>query len=242
MPAHRSLETLVSDLGSIDRPIRCDGPAGERGYLNRLCTPAGAHLRYRRRGSTFSESLDTMTDVYDVCRLDGSEPFTLHFDMYNPDYQEPEVPPGLARIPDRPEDEFGSFTTELWAAEAPLVAALGPHDVPRHAYMLTKIQRLLHEGPMLYAEADAFGCPGDVEDLHGLMVAADAMSTLHGLWPDRALPASRHTAKALFETLHFVPDLSSWSESGTHRVAARHRMLGAETWLWFTPLSGEGAR
>ena len=79
-------------LGSLENPIKCEGPSGERAYLARLLGPDNQFLTYKRIGSRKGESKN-MLDMYQIESLDGSFQQKLYFDMYWKGYEEKEAPP-----------------------------------------------------------------------------------------------------------------------------------------------------
>lgn len=79
-------------LGSIENPIRCEKPTGEREYLNRLRKFDGTTPLFRRAGSRLNISpKGPPIDMY-VSDDPGLRDIVLHFDMYHRNYIEKRPP------------------------------------------------------------------------------------------------------------------------------------------------------
>ena len=85
-------------LGSEGNPVRCDMPAGERAYLNRLRCSDGRAPTYERSGSMGIGPFGHIVDLYAVqCR--GEDSKSIIMDMYFPDYVESLAVPGFTIKP-----------------------------------------------------------------------------------------------------------------------------------------------
>ena len=102
-------------LGSIENPIKCDGPLGERSYLSRLLGPQKQFLFFKRKGSRHSLITKNMIDIYIIASLDGNFQQTLHFDMYHPGYEEQNLPPHFLQQeePTSSEEKSGHFISAV---------------------------------------------------------------------------------------------------------------------------------
>ena len=82
-------------LGSYERPVRAQGPQGQRDYLSRLVCPDGKAATFWRVGSLPEKGVYGFhVDAYEVS-CGGSSNFTVHMDMYHPRYIEQEAVPGF---------------------------------------------------------------------------------------------------------------------------------------------------
>lgn len=82
-------------LGSRENPVKCDGPQGQRTYLNRLAGPNGEAVTYRRAGNFGVGPDGHIIDGYAI-DLDGrSTSIIIFMDMYHRDYVESRVVPGF---------------------------------------------------------------------------------------------------------------------------------------------------
>lgn len=81
-------------LGSIENPVKCDDPAGEREYLSRLRDAAGRAPKFVRNGSRGMSPCGHITDYYTVTASDGTR-VGVYLDMYHPSYRETEPVPGF---------------------------------------------------------------------------------------------------------------------------------------------------
>jgi len=85
------MEKSNHPLGSKENPIKCDGPQGERNYLEKLVTQEGRAIKTSRKGST-SNTSGSIVDVYPIEDENGQIITTLYFDMYHKGYKEKKVP------------------------------------------------------------------------------------------------------------------------------------------------------
>lgn len=87
-------------FGSVQNPVRADGPQGQRAYLQRLRCEDGTAPRFERRGSAGTGPYGTILDIYSVvCAGAGMVPVHLvYIDMYH-DYIEAAPIPGFTIVP-----------------------------------------------------------------------------------------------------------------------------------------------
>src|SRR5690606_3865317 len=97
-----SADFTVAPLGSPGNPVRCDMPAGERAYLDRLRCPDGGVPTYRRIGSFGVGPHGNIINGYRV-HCPGAAPddegAVIFTDMYHPGHIEPEPVPGFTSVP-----------------------------------------------------------------------------------------------------------------------------------------------
>jgi CHAT domain-containing protein len=74
-------------LGTRAAPVQCDGPSGERRYLDRLRCPDGKKLIYDRRGTESGRALEAhrghLLDVYQARCEDGRHALDVYTCMYH---------------------------------------------------------------------------------------------------------------------------------------------------------------
>jgi hypothetical protein len=80
-------------LGSRTNPVRCDFPAGERAYLERLRCKDGSPVKCQRIGSVGAGPYGNMMDGYLV--FCGATRVEVIMDMYHPGYVESQPVPGF---------------------------------------------------------------------------------------------------------------------------------------------------
>jgi hypothetical protein len=89
-------------LGTIENPVRVDGPAGEHAYLGRLRCPDGSQAQFERTGSVGTRSpWGYILDRYEI-RCASGEKATLFMDMYHRTHQEDRAVPGFTLTPRAP--------------------------------------------------------------------------------------------------------------------------------------------
>lgn len=88
----------ASPLGSKDNPVRADGPAGQRAYLDRLRCDEGRKPTYFRAGSVGSGPFGYIVDAYQVKCPGAAAEVTIYMDMYH-DYEEGAPVPGFTMKP-----------------------------------------------------------------------------------------------------------------------------------------------
>ena len=144
------------ELGSIENPIKCDGPSGERAYLALLLGPDGQFLRFHREGSVSGEP--NMLDRYRISSLDESFVHTLYMDMYHKGFQDARLPEGFSRIVDVEQDDW-ALLRKAGALEEGLKEKYGAYDFGHFMYVYSKASRLCQCGPTYYAQKDFFQLP-----------------------------------------------------------------------------------
>ena len=227
----------MSKLGSLANPIQCDGPSGERAYLSRLLGPDQQFLIFERTGSLPSPNSENMIDLYQVESIDGGFTEQLYFDMYHPNYEESETPPGLLRLsnPDVAiQAEFNRLPQQKQKEER-LKEQYGEHTCEHFWYTHSKATRLLHCGPAHYAQDDFFGLPYFDFDLASILQACHDLSVhLNGLFKQHPLRVSSTEAAVQFvQTFHFEPENISLRTNEPFLLRAIHRMSSATLELWF---------
>jgi len=93
-PPSVSQEKLAAhQLGSAERPVRSQGPQGQREYLNRLVCKNGKAPEFERVGSVGPSPYGYPMDAYKVrC---GSAEQLVYMDLYHPRFIEQEPIPGF---------------------------------------------------------------------------------------------------------------------------------------------------
>ena len=85
-------EIAKHPLGSINNPVRADGPGGQREYLSRLiCTDGNNVESFERLGAMGISPYGSMVDGYEViCKTNDGETlsFTVVMDTYHKGYRE----------------------------------------------------------------------------------------------------------------------------------------------------------
>ncbi len=109
IPSGKKLERAVEKakqhpFGSMQNPVRADGPKGQRAYLQRLRCEDGTAPRFERRGSAGTGPYGTILDTYSVlCAGAGMVPVHLvYMDMYHEHIEAAPIP-GFTIVP--PEGE-----------------------------------------------------------------------------------------------------------------------------------------
>jgi hypothetical protein len=70
----------AAPLGSKQAPVRCDGPSGEREYLDHLRCSDGGKVNYRRDGNIGVGAYGNVVDAYTLSCGDATS--TVYMDMY----------------------------------------------------------------------------------------------------------------------------------------------------------------
>ena len=219
---------MISTLGTIDNPIRCDAPIGERRYLHQLVSETHGFIRYKRMGSFRVDG--NILDGYAIMDLAGEKFVELYFDMYHPGHVEESIPSGFTRI----DSEMLSDQVLSTMLDRPSI----PSDLQEqiiisdrnHGYVEAKAQRLLLCGPLYYHTHDYFGHPRLHWNWIGILDASrqileDFSGRLESN-PIKVVDAS--IANQLLQTFHFDPNNSALIDStvepvlvcGTHTVTA----------------------
>jgi len=89
-------------LGSAQRPVRTQGPSGQREYLGRLVCPGGEAPGFQRRGSIGESPYGFPMDVYEV-RCKGQAEQAVYMDLYHPRFVEKETVPGFTLKDQQPD-------------------------------------------------------------------------------------------------------------------------------------------
>lgn len=94
-PVARAIpETPTGPIGSKSNPVRCDGPRGERAYLQGLrCAGERQAPHFERLGSVGIGVYGNVLDEYQVTC--GGESRSVFFDMYHHKHVEKATPPGF---------------------------------------------------------------------------------------------------------------------------------------------------
>jgi ankyrin repeat protein len=85
--------TTTDSLGSFSNPVRCDGPEGEREYLNRLFAPDGTPVSFHRVGSFGAGPYGNLLDGYEVHAVQAQA--MVYMDMYHSGHVEAAAVPGF---------------------------------------------------------------------------------------------------------------------------------------------------
>jgi hypothetical protein len=89
VPPQCSAQKIESGgLGSWRDPVKCEMPAGEIEYLERLRGPDGKPVRYMRTGNLGRGVHGNIVDRYVVQSRDGTVCKEVIMDMYYPGYRE----------------------------------------------------------------------------------------------------------------------------------------------------------
>lgn len=83
LSAQEQAKVDAHPLGSRKNPVRCDGPDGERAYVERLRCPTGDAPKFNRGGAIGPSPYGTMMDAYYVRCPEWQEPRAIAFDMYH---------------------------------------------------------------------------------------------------------------------------------------------------------------
>lgn len=78
-------------LGTLQNPVRVNGPAGQRDYLSRLiCENNEQVSAFSRLGSSGIGSFGNITDIYEIiCDTEkGAITYSIYMDMYHANYVE----------------------------------------------------------------------------------------------------------------------------------------------------------
>lgn len=99
------LEQAVRDaadhpLGSLQNPVRTEGPSGQRAYLNRLRCADGKAPTFERQGSGGRSPFGGIVDYYAV-QCKGAAVASVIMDMYHRGHQEAQPVPGFTITPIR---------------------------------------------------------------------------------------------------------------------------------------------
>lgn len=232
-------------LGTKENPIRCEGPSGERQYLDQITASKAKldfteHIQYRRIGSF--PVAGKILDNYEIKNLKGDVVGHLFFDMYHEGYTESKVPPDFTRL----DEEALLSSTGFMNLESMelkfdrrnrLREQYGESTISTssHGYVESKAQGLLVGGPQFYALHDFFGYPQGDWELLELLKASDALvSKLAGLYAEEPLVfSSVKVLKQFFKTWHFdVLNADKASNKEALVVSAVHEVTGEDLSYW----------
>lgn len=228
---------MEKKLGTIENPIRCEGPMGERSYLDQLISQTRGFLNYRRGGSLRTNG--NTLDVYHLFDLSGEKVTELFFDMYHEGFTESDVPEGLVRI-DQEELNRQVMKKTLSASfseKAKEIRARFDIDESSHGYVMAKAQRLILCGPIYYQSHDHFGHPQRTWDLKGIVDASRQIAEdFAGRIQDHPIQVlSIEVADQLLKTFHFdAVNLESLeSTEDPVLITAAHHVTQMPLRFWF---------
>lgn len=93
-PSISQEELATHQLGSAERPVRSQGPQGQRDYLNRLVCKNGKTPKFERAGSVGESPYGYPMDAYRV-KCGWSAEQLVYMDLYHPRIIEQEPIPGF---------------------------------------------------------------------------------------------------------------------------------------------------
>lgn len=93
-PSVSQEELAAHPLGSAERPVRSQGPQGQRAYLSRLVCKNGKAPEFERAGSVGKSPYGYPMDVYKV-KCGWSAEQLVYMDLYHPRFIEQEPIPGF---------------------------------------------------------------------------------------------------------------------------------------------------
>jgi hypothetical protein len=101
-PTVDEAEVAKHPLGSLQNPIRVNGPAGEHAYLARLRCEDGGRPDFQRTGSVGTRSpWGYILDAYSLTCASGQKA-AIYMDMYHREHQEDRPVPGFSLDPRAP--------------------------------------------------------------------------------------------------------------------------------------------
>ena len=228
---------MSAKLGTLDNPIRCENPSGERSYLEQLISTTHGFFQYQRMGC-FAGGKKPI-DGYSIMDLSGTKFTELYFDMYHPGYIEQEVPEGFTRIdPEELEEQLlTKMLDNLSSKKHKEMQDLITIDTANHGYVSSKAQQLLLCGPLYYQNNDYFNYPEMEWDLQGIMDACkQIVDDFAGRLQDHPIQVSSvETAEELLNTFHFTADNIELLRSTENAVlvVATHDVTDESLQLWF---------
>ena len=236
------------DLGSRENPIKCDGPNGERAYLNMLIGPNGKFLSYRRKGSSGRGPHGNTLDCYVVTSLDQAFTHNLYFDMYWSSYIERNAPSSFSLVDEEiVSREIMNAERDLAEKKTDLEERYGTEIEMgfNFGYLWSKAKRLQLVGPTFYASRDFFSQPKASFNLIDILKASkeitDEIRGWHKENPIRI--ANVQTIIQLAQTFHYeiqVDDNIVHSNETTQAIQAifTHSVTGNISHLYFLVTSG----
>ena len=87
-PQVDTIDVPEGSLGSFSTPVKCDMPAGEREYLDRLVGPGDEEVTYERLGNCGEGPSGNVIDGYAVTYAGKDKPTLVHMDMYHSGHKE----------------------------------------------------------------------------------------------------------------------------------------------------------
>lgn len=90
-------EVAKHPLGSLENPVRTQGPTGQKKYLESLTCPNGQRLGYKRLGSRRDGIYGFHVDEFEV--VCGERKLRIYMDLYHPKYIETSPVPGFGLKP-----------------------------------------------------------------------------------------------------------------------------------------------
>ena len=227
-------------LGSLENPIKCEGPSGERAYLDRLLGPDNQFLTYKRIGSRGGRAGNVL-DRYQIESLDRSFQQELYFDMYCNGYEEEEAPPLFSFIVEDKENLNNEFTQMIEKLRT-LSDEYGRSECSRFGYIWSKSKMIAHLGPMLYASRDAFAMPQKNFDLAELVrCCKDVRDHLNGAYQHQPIQfSSAQNITQFFKTIHYivsVDELNKIDSTTPQLLKIKHKMMQDETSVWVQLIS-----
>jgi hypothetical protein len=92
-----SSQKISGALGTKTNPVRCEGPKGERQYLDRLRCSDGKPPKYSRIGSFGLGPYGNILDGYRV-KCEDRDEATIFMDMYHEGHVEKQAVPGFTIV------------------------------------------------------------------------------------------------------------------------------------------------
>ena len=226
---------MSSTLGTIDNPIRCQDPRGEREYLEQLISETHGFIQYDRMGSFHTDG--NILDGYAIMDLAGQKFAELYFDMYHPDHVEESLPDGYLRIdPDELSDQVFSKMRD-WPRASEEMREQIVISEDSHGYILAKAQRLLLCGPLYYQSQDYFSLPRKEWNWIGIVDASRQLVEQFAgrLEGNPICVPNASTAGQLLQTFHFVAANNDILDSTDEPVIidATHHVTEETLQFWF---------
>ena len=199
----------IHPLGSLENPIKCDGPQGERHYLSKLVTLNGRAIITSRQGHTLNSS-EQIVDIYPIKNENGEIITVLYFDMYHKGYKEKKVPAPLKSINEFKKPQLFQKIDYLIRRKKIVYANKEEIEMPsKYAYLWSKAGILLARGAYIYAMDDFFGLPDeDINEQHLISLTEQIVHQLGGSHPSNPLVVdNQKTLSDLLKTFHYNKEL-----------------------------------
>jgi hypothetical protein len=224
-------------LGSRENPIKCDGPKGERTYLNRLIGPNKQFLVYSRGGSVGLGPHGNVLDNYKVMSLNKTFSHNLYFDMYWKGYKETEPPPNFSFLDEQAIDPSISNSSNIaFEKKRSLDRQYGSQTKVGFGYIWSKAKRLQLVGPTFYASRDYFSFPKkDFHLIEILNACRDITENIRGWHQEFPIYISNlETIKQLLQTFHYEIQQENFSEvEEVKTIKFSHIMTKEEIQMYF---------